>query len=203
VKRLTTGTFFLAAAVLTVAAIAAPLWEFRMTAPQYPGEPLHIRVLTTGLSGDVKEVGTLQKFIGVNFPTALPELALVPPVFLAMAVGFALAWLAGDGRAGRVVRVTVAAAAIAVVVGSLAIVQSRLYAVGHDRDPNAPMARMKDFTPIAVGPTSVGNFTVWSYPHLGGAAFAVAAGLSVVGAWRTCTRRSAPATSRRISEVLV
>ena len=41
----------LAAAILTAASSLLPLWGFRMSAPQYPGESLHLRVSTSGISG--------------------------------------------------------------------------------------------------------------------------------------------------------
>ena len=64
----------LAAALLTAAALALPLWGFAMSAPQYPDETLHLQVARTGIVGDVHEVTTLQQYIGVKFPTSLPEL---------------------------------------------------------------------------------------------------------------------------------
>jgi hypothetical protein len=201
-KKTTTGALFFAAAALTALSLTLPLWEFRMSAPQYPGESLHVRVLRTGLVGDLGEVETLQKYVGVQFPTALPELDLVTRGLLAMAVLFVLAGLAGAGRMGRVVRVGATAALLAILACSLAAVQARLYAVGHDRDPDAPISAVKDFTPPAVGPVTVGNFTVWSYPHLGGLALALAAGLAVVGARRSLLPRSPVPAGRRVSEVM-
>ena len=47
---------YLAAASLTAAALAAPLWGFAMSAPQYPDETLHLQVVRTGIVGDVHEV---------------------------------------------------------------------------------------------------------------------------------------------------
>jgi len=67
---------------------------------------------------------------------------------------------------------------------SASIVQRRLYAVGHERDRHAPITAVKDFTPRLIGPTKVGNFTVWSFPHIGGIALAAAAALTLTGALR-------------------
>jgi hypothetical protein len=197
-----TSALFLAAAVLTALSLALPLWEFRMSAPQYPGETLHVRVMRTGLAGDLQEVGTLQKFVGVSFPASLPELDLVTRGLTALAALFVLAGLAGAGGAGRLVRVAATLAVLGTLGCSLAAVQARLYAVGHERDPRAPMAGIKDFTPLAIGPTSVGNFTVWSYPHLGGLALALAAGLAVAGTWRSFPPRPPAPSGSRIPQVL-
>jgi nucleotide-binding universal stress UspA family protein len=197
-----TRALFIVAAGLTSLALVLPLWEFRMSAPQYPDEALHIRVMRTGLAGDLQEVATLQKYIGVRFPASLPELDLLVPAVAVLAAWLLLAGVIGHGRLGRVVRMSATCALLALLVCSLAVVQSRLHAVGHDRDPNAPMARMKDFTPLVIGPTKVGNFTVWSYPHAGGFALALAAGLALAGAARSCSRRILLPKRGRASEVL-
>jgi len=61
-------------------------------------------------------------------------------------------------------------------------VQARLYQVGHDRDRSAPIRAVRDFTPPIVGPVKVGNFTVWSFPHVGAAMLLMAAVLSTKAA---------------------
>jgi len=69
-------------------------------------------------------------------------------------------------------------------------VQARLYRVGHERNPNAPIRAVRDFTPPLVGPVKVGNFTVWSFPHAGAALLLTASMLSLVGARRRSSRRT-------------
>lgn len=196
----TAGVLFLAAAVLTALSLVMPLWEFRMSAPQYPGEALHVQVRRTGLSGDLGEVETLQKYVGVQFPTNLPELDLMTPGLLAMALLLVLAALAGPGRGGYVLRVVATLALVGILAASLLAVQARLYAVGHERDPQAPITAVKDFTPPVIGPVTVGNFTVWSYPHLGGLALAAAAALAVAGARRSSRPRERVSAGHRVWE---
>jgi hypothetical protein len=70
------------------------------------------------------------------------------------------------------------------LAGSAALVQKRLYDVGHDRDPNAPLKAVKSFTPPIVGPARVGNFTVWSFPHAGAISLLAAALLAGAAARR-------------------
>jgi len=70
---------------------------------------------------------------------------------------------------------------LAFLLVSAAAVQERLYRVGHERDPHAPIRAVHDFTPPLVGPVKVGNFTVWSYPHAGAVMLLAAAGLSIAG----------------------
>jgi hypothetical protein len=171
---------YLLAGALTVLSLALPLWSFWMMAPQYPGESLQVRVTRTGLSGDVQEVATLQQYVGVRFPSELPELEWLTPAVLVIAALLALAGV-GRGAVGRLLRRAAAGLLLALLAGSLVALQVRLYQVGHDRAPDAPLRSMKNFTPPAVGPVKVGNFTVWSLPHAGGVALAAATGLAVFG----------------------
>jgi hypothetical protein len=171
-----------AAAALAAAAAFLPLWGFRMSAPQYPGESLHLRVTARAIGGDVHEITTLQQYIGVRFPTELPELRLLVPAIFSLSAVFLLAGLfAGRGRWTGIAALVLA---IAFFAGSAALLQKRLYDVGHHRDPRAPIHAVRDFTPPLVGPTKIGNFTVWSYPHAGAAFLIAAAGAAAWGSRR-------------------
>jgi hypothetical protein len=176
-----TRVMYIAAAVFAAAALALPLWGFAMSAPQYPDETLHLRVQRTGIVGDVHEITTLQHYIGVRFPTDLPELKWATYAIAAFAALLLLGAFVGAGRVGHVYRVACAAALVAFLMASAAVVQARLYQTGHDRDPNAPLRSMRNFTPPLVGPAKVGNFTVWSFPHVGAVMLVAAAALSVAG----------------------
>jgi hypothetical protein len=195
----TSGWFFTAAA-LAALSLSLPLWEFRMSAPQYPDETLHVRVMRTGLTGDLQEVETLQKFIGVSFPADPAELALVTPGVLTLAALIGLAGLAGAGYPGRALRVLATIAVFGLLACSLVLVQMRLYEVGHNRAADAPVAGMKDFTPPAIGPITIANFTVWSYPHAGGLALALAGILTLVGTRRSFPRRDIAGAGTPIRE---
>jgi hypothetical protein len=172
---------YLAAAFMTAAALAAPLWGFAMSAPQYPDETLHLQVVRTGIVGDVHEVSTLQRYIGVRFPTDLPELTWATRTIVVFAALLIVAAFTGAGRPGRAYRMGCAVALLMFLAASAAVVQKRLYQVGHDRDPNSPIRAVHNFTPPLVGPVKVGNFTVWSFPHVGAALLLAAATLSIVG----------------------
>lgn len=182
---------FFAAAALAALALAFPVWGFRMSAPQYPGESLHLRVSRAGIQGDVTEIATLQKYIGVKFPQRIPELAFLAPALIALAVLLALGGLAGDARGGRALRTAAGALFLLFLLASAVFVQKRLWELGHRRDPNAPLQSIRNFTPPAIGCVKVGNFTVCSYPHGGGAALALAAGLVVLGVAGEKRRRPA------------
>ena len=176
--------FFFAAAALVVVAAWLPYWGFVMSAPQYPDESLTLNVSHRGISGDVQEVTTLQQYIGVRFPRRMPELEWLPPVMVALAGMLALAGLAGPGEAGRMLGWSSVVLFAVFMFFSAFTVQRRLYTVGHDRDHRAPITAVKDFTPRLFGPTKVGNFTVWSFPHVGGLALVTAMSLAAAGALR-------------------
>lgn len=180
-RRNRAGLIFAAAAALAVAALLLPLWGFSMSAPQYPDETLHLQIARTGIVGDVHEVSTLQQYIGVRFPTDLPELQWAVRALCVLAVLLLAAAFAGAGPAAHVYRLACAAAVVAFLIASAIAVQARLYRVGHERDPHAPIRAVRDFTPPLIGPVKVGNFTVWSFPHVGGLLLVAAAALTVVG----------------------
>jgi hypothetical protein len=179
---------FLAAAGLTAIAVLLPLWGFRMSAPQYPGESLHLRVSHAGIGGDVAEIATLQRYVGVRFPETIPELKWLIPAVAVLALLLAAGGLARDAMPGRVLRVVARTALVLFLLVSAALLQKRLWEVGHQRDPRAPLQSVRNFTPPAIGPVRVGNFTVWSYPHLGGVALALAAGLVLFSSRRPAAR---------------
>ena len=172
---------YLAAAALAAAALVLPLWGFSMSAPQYPDETLHLQVQRSGIVGDVHEIETLQKYVGVRFPTDMPELKWATRAIVAVAGLLLLAAFVGAGTGAHVYRVVCAAVVVTFLVASAAVVQARLYQVGHERDPHSPLRGMHDFTPPLVGPAKVGNFTVWSFPHAGAVVLLAAAALSIAG----------------------
>ena len=172
---------FFAAAVLVATAAWLPYWGFVMSAPQYPDESLVLNVSRQGITGDVQEVETLQQYIGVRFPKELSELEWLVPAMLALAAVLAIAGAAGAGAGGRIIRWASVGLFLALLAFCALTVQRNLYAVGHDRDRNAPITAIKDFTPRLIGPTKVGNFTVWSFPHAGAVMLLAAAALSIAG----------------------
>jgi len=175
---------FLVSAALVAIAAWLPYWGFVMSAPQYPDESLMLLVSHDGIGGDVHEVETLQQYIGVRFPERLPELDWLPLAMVTLAAVLALAAFAGPGPRGRLVRRSSIGLFAVLLIAAAATVQRRLYSVGHDRNHHAPITAVKDFTPRLFGPTKVGNFTVWSFPHVGGVALIAAMTLAVAGARR-------------------
>jgi hypothetical protein len=176
-----TRVMYVAAAAFAAAALILPLWGFAMSAPQYPDETLHLQVQRSGIVGDVHEVETLQQYVGVRFPNDMPELKWATRAIAAVALLLLVAAFVGVGAGAHVYRVLCAVAVVTFLLVSAAVVQARLYQVGHERDPHSPLRGMRDFTPPLVGPAKVGNFTVWSFPHAGAVTLLAAAALSIAG----------------------
>ena len=187
---MTTRVLYVAAAVLAASALTLPLWGFSMSAPQYPDETLHLKVVWTGIAGDVHEVSALQQYIGVRFPTDLPELSWAGRCIAGLSLLLLIAAATGSGGVGRAYRAVCALMFLAFLVAAAGGVQARLYQVGHDRDPRAPLRSIRNFTPPLIGSIKVGNFTVWSYPHAGAVLLLGAAALSAVGARRGASGRA-------------
>lgn len=164
----------IAAAILVVLAWRLPIWEARLTAPQYP-QGLSLTASASGVSGDIDEVNELNHYVGMQaFETSdAPEMALWAPAIGLALIAVALA-VSFDGRLlGRLAKVGL----WLVPIGALLDVQYRLYQYGHGVQPDAPI-RLDPFIPLVVGPTKVLNFTTWAYPGsaiwcLFGAAFLV------------------------------
>lgn len=180
----TNRCLFFAAAVLVAAAVWLPYWGFVMSAPQYPDESLMLNVSHRGISGDVQEVETLQQYIGVRFPEELDELEVLVPAMLGLAIVLVIAGVAGSSLMGRLIRFASVGLFVALLAFCAATIQRHLYSVGHDRDRHAPITAIKDFTPRLIGPTKVGNFTVWSFPHVGGLALVAAMSLAALGSMK-------------------
>jgi hypothetical protein len=180
----------LAAVVLLGAALRLPIWRAVFQAPQYP-EGLNIVAYGNKVNGDLSEITELSHYIGMppfNF-VGLPEMRLWPVV---IGLSIAMAILAVVTRR-RWLRRLATAALWLVPVGSLAIVQFRLWQTGHSLDPTSPI-RVTPFTPKVVGPTTLMNFTVVGYP--GTALVLIVMAAALVSAAPFLVRRLTPSPTR-------
>ncbi len=164
----------LAAAVLVVLAWRLPIWEARLTAPQYP-QGLSLSASADGVVGDIDEVNELNHYVGMEAFEAsdAPEMALWTPTIVLALVAVAFAVAMPGALLGRLAKLGL----WLIPIGALADVQVRLYQYGHGVQDDAAI-RLEPFTPLVVGPTKVLNFTTWAYPGLAvwclfGAAFLV------------------------------
>jgi len=165
-----------AAAVLLLLAIPRPVWEARLTAPQYPAG-LTLSAYGDRLEGDVEEITALNHYVGMRpyDPDDLPEMQLWVPTILAAVVAAIVSSIFGRRLWGRLARLFV----WAIPIGILVVIQFRLYQYGHDltTDPR-PALHLDPFTPWVVGKTHVINFTTLALP--GAAIFLILAAATVL-----------------------
>jgi copper chaperone NosL len=164
------------AALLPLLAFAFPLWRYDLDAPQYP-EGIRMTIWINGLGGRLDLVNGLNHYIGMRTiePGSFPELTLMPWLVGALcATGLAVALVA---RRAALMAWLAGFAAFAVV--GLADFAWWLYRFGHELSPEAPIA-VDPFMPPILGPKSIANFTVTTYPDVGGLALIAALLLGVV-----------------------
>jgi hypothetical protein len=182
--------------LLLVASLWLPLWSTRMEAPQYRGdEALKVQVYATAVSGDVKEIETLNQYIGVHLPLDAPELRVVPWVLGLLCVVALIAVLA-PRRSQRKVAGVLLGLMLTTIVSAAALAQYRLYALGHHRG-HTPLARVHDFTPPILGSIQIENFHVHMSIGLGGWTFLAAVGLAAAAVLPQRRRTGAACTATR------
>lgn len=141
----------LGAATLVALSATLPLWTMKMKAPQYP-KGLFLNAYGTHMTGDLRELDILNHYIGMPSIEAPALETAMFPVGIAVLIVLCLLsplhpWLRRLAVTGTVL--------MPVVI--LADLQWRLYEFGHSLDPTAPI-RLKAFTPLVVGETTMGNF---------------------------------------------
>ena len=178
---------------LLVACLLLPLWSTRMEAPQYRGEEaLRVAVYAGRVVGDIDEIEILNQYVGVHLPLDTPELTASPWVLGALLLG-ALVCLALRRRVRRLAAVALGATMLVVMVGGGALLQYRLYQMGHERSPEI-MTGVPDFTPPLLGAKKIANFTATM--SLGAGGWTYLAALALIG-WSLW---AAPGARRRGAE---
>ena len=180
----------LIAAVLMIGVYFFPLWNVRLTAPQYPeGLGMHIRINTVegATENDLNNINNLNHYIGMKRiePESIPELRFMPWIVAAIiATGVAAAAV---GRR----RVIYAWTLLFMVVALAGMVDfwKWEYDYGHNLDNEHAVLKIPGMTyqPPLIGAKQLLNFRATSWPALGGilAGLAIAlAVLAVVLAWR-------------------
>lgn len=151
-----------------------PIWRIMLEAPQYPtplGMDIHITKITDMHPHDVKNINLMNHYVGMKeIPEHLPELDIFPVVIAVMIV-LGLAVVAkGDyrGYLGWFV--------IMALLGVAGLYDFYLweYDYGHTLSPKAiikftnPDGTPMGYQPPLFGTKKILNFTVHSYPRLGG-----------------------------------
>lgn len=168
------------AAVLLLVAIALPVWQITISAPQYPPPegPLEVELyLYPALGGDYEEVNRLNHYVGFYYPDPVlveadfpvhersiqtPEWAFAPWIFVVLAALALFVSVAPSTRKLKLGLISLFVGTAVVFVGALVAVQARLYQAGHSLDPDAPMD-LEGFTPPVLGSYEVANLsgTTW------------------------------------------
>lgn len=186
----TSRILIVAATLAILPSIVLPTWKITLHAPQYPGG-LELVIYPNTVSGDVEEVNLLNHYIGMHEIEAdeFPEFRFIP-FFILRFFGFAL-------LTALIGRMPIAALGwmdfVLFGVVMLYTMQHWLYEYGHDLSPDAPL-NIEPFTPKFFGTTSVGQFTVTSWPSVGAILMAVAGLLGpvvVLYEWRRLRRSAA------------
>lgn len=155
--------FVVAAALLLIPSAFLPVWRITLVAPQYP-QGLSLVIYPHKVAGEIQEVNILNHYIGMKEISAdeFPEFRFIP-FFILRFLGFAL-------LTALIGRMPIAALGwmdfVLFGVVMLYTMQHWLYQYGHDLSPEAPL-RIQPFTPGVLGSTSVGQFTVSSWPAIG------------------------------------
>lgn len=166
-------------AVLLAVALRAPLWSTRMESPQYRGEEaLKVVVYAGQMRGDLREIKTLNRYIGVSLPESIPELGWAPWI-LGFMVFVALVSLALPSAGRRKSAIALFVLMLVVLVGGLGLLKQRLEEFGHNRT-HSIVARVPDFSPPLLGTAKIANFTVHAGLEYG--AWSFLAALFFVGA---------------------
>ena len=180
----------LVAAVLMAGVYFFPLWNVRLTAPQYPeGLGMHIRINTVegATENDLDNINNLNHYIGMKRiePESIPELRFMPWIVAGIiAAGIAAAAI---GRRKVVYAWTLILLATALV--GLVDFWRWEYDYGHNLDNEHAVLKIPGMTyqPPLIGSKQLLNFRATSWPALGGILAGVAIGLAVLAvvlAWR-------------------
>jgi hypothetical protein len=172
----------LAGAALLVGALARPLWQIHLVAPQYQ-EGLDLYIYSHKLVGgnegqDLTEINNLNQYIGMQ---PIEEEDFTEMRFIPFLLGvFVL--LALRAAFFGTVKSAVDTLVLFVYFGAFSMWRFyyQLYTYAHNLDPQAPMD-IEPFTPVLIGKKVIANFDQYSVPREG-TALLVGAALCFAGA---------------------
>lgn len=184
----TTRLLLAVAAATMVVAIALPLWEVRLIAPQYP-EGLGLRILSHTVRGlganDLNSINMLNHYIGMKpiVPDSIPELRFMPWLIGALAAWLlAIAW-----RGGR--RQLLAWLVVLVIAGAVGLWDfwrwEHDYGHNLDMDTAVIIVPGMSYQPPLIGSKQLLNFVATAWPGLGAILLGVAWLVAAVVWWRS------------------
>lgn len=149
--------------VAFAASLTQNWWNFVLYAPQYP-HGLRLSIALTGLSGDVREVGMLNHYIGMKH---LEDAAVFERAYATQGVALVavLAFAALFWRGRRPAWWTLGMGAL-LPLGFLLDSFYWLFRFGHELDPHAPV-HIPGFTPQLFGNGQIGQFMTFAQPAAG------------------------------------
>ncbi|KAB2963085.1 MAG: hypothetical protein F9K18_09025 [Thermoanaerobaculia bacterium] len=166
-------------------AFTAPLWRISMTAPQYPNGlslDIYAHKVEGGREGlDIQEINTLNHYIGM---APIDRAALSDLDWIPFALGVLVILTLRVAAIGNI-RSLIDLAVITFYFSlfSLGRFVYRLYVLGHNLDPKAPV-EVAPFMPAVFGTKQIANFTVTSLPRLATVYMGVfALGVAAVTVW--------------------
>lgn len=179
------------AAAAMVVAIALPLWEVRLVAPQYP-EGLGLRILSHTVRGlgtnDLNSINMLNHYIGMKpiVPDSIPELRYMPWLIAALA-----AWLLGIAWRGDR-RQLMGWLLVLVVAGAAGLWDFWRWEhdYGHNLDLETAVIIVPgmSYQPPIIGSKQLLNFVATAWPGLGALLIGLAGVIVAVVWWRTGRR---------------
>ncbi|HJQ53801.1 MAG TPA: hypothetical protein VJ825_08145 [Gemmatimonadaceae bacterium] len=180
----------LLAAVLLCGVYFLPLWNVRLTAPQYPeGLGMHIRINTVegATENDLNNINNLNHYIGMKRiePESIPELRYMPWIVAALVVTGVGA--AAIGRRKALYAWTACFLVVALV--GLIDFWKWEYDYGHNLDNEHAVLKIPGMTyqPPLIGAKQLLNFRATSWPAWGGILAGIAIALAIAAiilAWR-------------------
>ncbi len=168
------------AALLLMISMFVPYWSMTLKAPQYP-KGLKVEVYVNRLEGDVREVDSLNHYLGMppldeggKLERSISLIAIVVLGLLLIAGVFVHNQWAG----------ILALPALGFPIIFLADLYLILYQYGHSIDPESALGgAVKPFTPPLFGPGTVGQFGTIASAEIGLVLAFVAVGVVLIGLW--------------------
>lgn len=176
------------ASLLLLAPFLFPIWRIVLEAPQYPtplGMDIHITKIVDMNPNDVKNINLMNHYVGMkNIPAHLPELDIFPVVIGFMAALGFLIGLKGNWK------LFFAWFIVMSLLGCAGMYDFYLWEhdYGHTLDPKAiikftnPDGTPMGYQPPLIGTKRILNFTVHSYPRLGGVLVMLSVAVSSIAA---------------------
>ncbi|HET9635201.1 MAG TPA: hypothetical protein VFP26_04655 [Gemmatimonadaceae bacterium] len=185
----------LIASLLLIGVYVFPLWNVRLTAPQYPeGLGMHIRINTVqgATENDLDNINNLNHYIGMKRiePSAIPELRFMPWIVAAIVVMGLLTTVV----ARRWLVYLWTTALLAIAAAGLFDFWRWEYDYGHNLDNEHAVLKIPGMTyqPPLIGGKQLLNFHASSWPAAGGILAGVAMVLALLAVWFTWRAQKLP-----------